>query len=67
MNKLNTFRTDENLTVSALATRLGISQAYMSRILRGDRKPGGRVIARIEEITAGQVTSRDFYTQENPS
>lgn len=66
MNKLNAYRADENLTVTGLAQRLGISQAYMSRILRGERKPGGRVIAKIEEITAGQVTSRDFYSTDHP-
>lgn len=65
MDKLKTFRAEANLTVSALAQQVGISQPYMSRILRGDRKPGGRVMAKIEEITSGQVTGRDFYVPEN--
>lgn len=47
------------------ASQLEISRPYASKIRRGVQKPGGSVIARIETLTDGQVTSRDFYSSED--
>ena len=43
-----------------IARRLGISQPYLSMLCAHKRRPSLRVLERIEELTEGEVTVRDF-------
>jgi len=43
------------------ADLIGVSAAFVSRLLDGSRKPGGALALKIEEVTEGAVTLRDFH------
>lgn len=43
-----------------LARELGVTQAAVSRILTGQRRPSWRLMARIMEVTDGAVRPEDF-------
>lgn len=52
---------------AAFATRIGVSQAAVSRYVSGARIPGPAQMARIAAATAGAVTANDFYPAAAPS
>jgi len=62
---LETYRVSQKITQAKLAEILGISAPYMSRILNGGRYPGGRIMARIERLTKGDITAVDSYPGED--
>jgi transcriptional regulator with XRE-family HTH domain len=43
-----------------IAVRLGISQPYLSMLCSDKRRPSLTTLERIEELTEGEVTLRDF-------
>lgn len=43
-----------------IAVQLGISQPYLSMLCAHKRQPSIWVLERIEELTEGEVTLRDF-------
>ncbi|MBI4695538.1 MAG: helix-turn-helix domain-containing protein [Gammaproteobacteria bacterium] len=43
-----------------MAEKLETSIAYLSQLAHGHRKPGARILARIESATGGQVTPADM-------
>ncbi len=43
-----------------IAVRLGISQPYLSMLCSDKRRPSLTPLERIEELTEGEVTLRDF-------
>lgn len=43
-----------------IAVQLGISQPYLSMLCADKRRPSLTTLERIEELTEGEVTLRDF-------
>jgi plasmid maintenance system antidote protein VapI len=52
----------KNLRPTAFAAELGVPSSTITRILRGERSPGLRLMVQISEKTAGAVTPNDFVT-----
>ena len=50
----------------ANARLLGYSKSMLSTILSGKAKPGGRMMAKIEALTGGQVRASDFCEPAPP-
>lgn len=46
------------------AKRIGISAAYLSQILSGDRTPSLELAVAIEDATCGAVTARSWVVQQ---
>ena len=63
LHPLEIFRQDQQITRSDLAKKLGISPSYMTRLLYGDRFPGGELVARVERLTDGRITAADLYPE----
>lgn len=61
--KLSAYRAKESLTLAAMAERVGVGESAMSRYETGSRRPEWSVLARIMEITNGEVTANDFVEQ----
>lgn len=57
---LKTWRDSRGLTQTALALLLGVRKNSVHRYERGERFPRPRILARIETVTAGAITARDF-------
>lgn len=53
-------------TITKFSEKMGISRCYLSGIIIGQRKPGPKLIKRIEEETNGEITYRDFLGDKNP-
>lgn len=58
---LKNFLGKNNLTVSDLASRLGVSYAAAYRYVSGARIPSAEMMTRLYEATGGAVTPNDFY------
>jgi predicted transcriptional regulator len=54
----------ENLSHAAFAERIGVSQAAVTRYVRGARFPHRGVLSRIKAETNGAVTFSDFLEVE---
>ena len=50
--------TDKNQ--KQIASELGISESYLSKILNGRRTPSIKMLHRIKDMTEGKVTIDDF-------
>jgi transcriptional regulator with XRE-family HTH domain len=46
------------------AEAVGISSAFLSQILKGDRRPGYETMLRIEEATGGEVDIHSWRNSE---
>jgi len=61
---LDEYRTQQKISVSDLADRIGVSGEHkvrtVYRYLRHERIPGLGLLKAIEDATGGQVTIRDF-------
>lgn len=53
-------------TQKQFAKRLGVSEAYLSRLISGERTPGGKTLFRIETETGHVVGGADFFDIEPP-
>ncbi len=62
--KLTDYLTQERLTASDFAVKVGVSQPCISRYLAGQRMPTREVIDRIFRITDGKVSANDFFLPE---
>jgi len=47
-------------TASRLAGEVGVPVSTITRLLRGERKPGIDLVSRIVDATNGEVTAEDF-------
>jgi len=47
-----------------IAAALDVSEAHLSRLINGQRTPGSRLLARIEQFTQGAVRVSDFFEAE---
>jgi len=55
MYHLANFISDQKITQSSFAKMVGISDAYLSQILTGVRKPSFRIMLKISEATHDEV------------
>jgi transcriptional regulator with XRE-family HTH domain len=64
--KLKEYLQNQKIIYRSFAKDLKISVSYLKNILAGDRRPGLMLSLRIEELTNGQITSKqlaeDFKT-----
>ena len=57
---LTRFREKAGLTQAQLAERLNVSRWMVNRLERRERRPSWDLVARIVEVSSGQVTADDF-------
>jgi DNA-binding transcriptional regulator YdaS (Cro superfamily) len=48
-----------------MAKAVGVSQPTINRIKNAVNKPSGQTLARIEEVTSGAVSAKDFFPKGN--
>jgi DNA-binding transcriptional regulator YdaS (Cro superfamily) len=48
-----------------MAALIGVNQSNVSRIRNGSQKPSARTLARMEEVTSGAVSAKDFFPKGN--
>lgn len=58
--KLSEYLTTSGQKATDFASKIECEPSTITRILRGERKPSVSLAVKIEEMTAGQVTPRDF-------
>jgi len=61
--KLADYISEKQTTASRLAGEVGVPVSTLTRLLRGERRPGIELVARITAATNGAVSSEDFYPQ----
>ena len=57
---LTMFREKAGLTQAQLAARLNVTRWMVNRLERRERRPSWDLVARIVEVSNGQVTADDF-------
>ena len=57
--KLRDFRKSQDWTLDEMAERIGSSPASLSRIENGEQWPGPEVVARIIELSGGELSAGD--------
>lgn len=62
--KLKQYLETTKTSQAALAEALNLSQAAISRYVRGDRFPDRETILKIERATKGKVKPRDWFSDE---
>ena len=58
---INQYIAQEEISLSQLADRVGVSRAAMSRYAKGQRIPKPPIMSKISVATGGLVTPADFY------
>jgi DNA-binding transcriptional regulator YdaS (Cro superfamily) len=48
-----------------MAALIEVNQSNVNRIRNGSQKPSGQTLARIEEVTGGAVSAKDFFPKGN--
>lgn len=59
--KLTQYLTDNGISETAFAERIGCGQATINRYINGKRFPEREMILKIEEATDGAVSPADWY------
>lgn len=59
--KLAHYLAEKQATASQFARELGVPVSTVTRLLRGERRPGIELVARISAATNGVVTAEDFF------
>lgn len=59
--KLADYISSKQTTASRLAGEVGVPVSTITRLLRGERRPGIELVARISSATSGAVTAEDFF------
>lgn len=59
--KLLEYLAIEQTNPNAFARKLGVPNSTVHRWVHGQRKPSMSLLPRIERVTDGKVTPRDFY------
>lgn len=62
--KLKKYLFDKEITITDFSQRIGMSRSHMSGVVRGRRKPGEFLIAKIVAATDGEVTEKDLRWKE---
>jgi transcriptional regulator with XRE-family HTH domain len=60
MTALDDWRHNQRMTNAQLAEALNVSQSHISRVLRGEAKPGFDMLRDIERLTDGKVTAANW-------
>lgn len=58
--KLTDYISSKKMTASQFAGEVGVPASTITRLLRGERRPGINLISRIVQATEGRVTAEDF-------
>ncbi|RVQ08889.1 XRE family transcriptional regulator [Sinorhizobium meliloti] len=58
------WRKSRKLSQCELASEVGVSRWMVNRIERGERNPSLKLAIRVQEITGGLVTAKDFAGRE---
>lgn len=61
--KLKAYLEEKKIAPSAFAQKIGTSKAYVSFLSRKERTPSLRLAVRIEDLTDGAVTVRDWLPE----
>lgn len=64
--KLSEYLSAAGQTATDFASKVGCEPSTITRVLKGERKPSVPLAVKIEEVTAGQVTPRDFIETPAP-
>ncbi len=62
--KLEQYLKENDLKPSTFAARVGVSASTITRLLKGERGIGFKVLKAISEGTEGAVTAEDFFQSE---
>ena len=65
--KLLEYLKKHNITQRSFSAKVGVTEAYISQILKGTRSPSIRLIQRISKETDRKVTIDDLANPEAPS
>jgi DNA-binding transcriptional regulator YdaS (Cro superfamily) len=65
--RLADFLSQERMTATEFAAKVGVSQPCMSRYLAGQRRPAPEIINRIFRLTRGKVSANDFFLTDTAS
>lgn len=60
--KLADYISEKQTTASRLAGEVGVPVSTITRLLRGERRPGIELVARITAATGGAVSAEDFFS-----
>ena len=60
MSKLREYRISKGLSQQDLAASVGVKKAAISRIEMGKRVPSMGLVARLVEVSAGELCADDF-------
>jgi len=63
MSKLREFRIAKGLSQQDLAASVGVKKAAISRIEKGQRVPSMGLVARLVEVSAGELSADDFMPE----
>ncbi|WP_150524002.1 helix-turn-helix domain-containing protein [Roseibium sediminis] len=63
--KLSDYLATEGQSHAQFGERVGVSQAAINRYANGERIPRAEIMAKIEEVTGGQVTAVDHYAAKS--
>lgn len=58
--KLATYLSENKISPSAFATSIGVEPSTITRILRGERRPGIDLMLKIKAATSGRVDVEDM-------
>ena len=61
--KLAEYISEKQTTASRIAGEVGVPVSTITRLLRGERRPGIELVARIAAATNGAVAAEDFFPQ----
>ena len=67
MSKLREYRIAKGLSQQDLAASVGVKKAAISRIEQGKRVPSMGLVARIVEISGGELSANDFMPDVSAS
>jgi DNA-binding transcriptional regulator YdaS (Cro superfamily) len=62
---LQEYLASQQIKPVAFATSLGVPPSTVSRWLRGIRRPGAGYLIKIERLTGGAVTLKDFASSDD--
>ena len=65
--KLADYISEKQTTASRLAGEVGVPVSTITRLLRGERRPGIELVARITAATNGAVSAEDFFPAPQPT
>jgi len=65
--KLSDYISEKQTTASRFAGEVGVPVSTITRLLRGERRPGIDLVARITLVTDGAVTAEDFFQPTAPA